>query len=61
MKHILLTIIIVFCSLWSSQVSAQSIPILTDPIKLREVEILWNLLDLYLGQKEAILSMSCWV
>ena len=57
MKHILLTIIIVFCSLWSSQVSAQSIPILTDPIKVREVELLSNRLDLTMAQKEAILGV----
>jgi len=60
MKRILLTLVTVLLSTFcvpTNQANAQSIPILTDPIKVREVELMSNRLDMTTAQQEALLGL----
>lgn len=59
MKNVI-TLIFVLCtslSVFSNVAIAQSIPLLTDPIKVREVELMSNRLDMTLAQQEALLGV----
>jgi len=53
----MLTIISLLISSLLSQATAQSIPLLTDPIKVRELELMSNRLDMTLAQQEALLAV----
>ena len=57
MKHKVFTIIGLLLSSLLSQATAQSIPLLTDPIKVRELELMSNRLDMTLAQQEALLAV----
>ncbi len=54
--NMLTTVCLLFFSLLS-QAGAQSMPLLTDPIKVREVERMSNRLDMTLAQQEALLGV----
>lgn len=60
MKCKLLTLIIVLLSplfVEANKANAQSMPLLTDPIKVREVELMSNRLDMTPAQQEALLGV----
>ena len=60
MKSRFCTVILVFCvSVLSiaSDTFAQAIPVLTDPIKVRELELMSNQVDMTMSQQEAVIDV----
>ena len=59
MKNVITLVLVILTSfsVLPSRASAQSIPLLTDPIKVREVELMSNRLDMTLVQQEALLGV----